>query len=346
MRRGGSQAARDTLSRGGALHRRHGLRRAEDLRHRGLAAGAGRLPRDLLLLELRRLPGAAHDRAVPAARRQGHALRAYPERLWRRRRPRADRGNGELPGGRRLDPHPHSPQALHGRPRQNRARCVMRVLITNDDGIEAPGLDVLEHIAGAVSKDVWVVAPETDQSGASHSLTLAEPLRMRDLGKQHYAVKGTPTDCVIMGVRFLLKDKPPDLVLSGVNRGQNLADDVNYSGTVAGAIEGCLLGKLLKAGWPEGVVLNVNFPDCQPDAVKGMAVTCQGQRHPDLLRIEDRLDTRGKPYSCVGIARRKAKPPKGTDLWAVQSGRISVTPLQLDFTDEVALETLAAALSE
>ena len=86
------------------------------------------------------------------------------------------------------------------------------------------------------------MAPETDQSGASHSLTLAEPLRMRELGKRRYAVKGTPTDCVIMGVRFLLKDKPPDLVLSGVNRGQNLADDVNYSGTVAGAIEGVLLG--------------------------------------------------------------------------------------------------------
>jgi 5'-nucleotidase len=103
----------------------------------------------------------------------------------------------------------------------------MRVLITNDDGIEAPGLDVLEHIANQVSKDVWVVAPETDQSGASHSLTLAEPLRMRELGKRRYAVKGTPTDCVIMGVRFLLKDKPPALVLSGVNRGQNLADDVN-----------------------------------------------------------------------------------------------------------------------
>ena len=93
-------------------------------------------------------------------------------------------------------------------------------------------------------------------------------------------------------------------------------------------------------------MLNVNFPDCQPDAVKGMAVTCQGQRHPDLLRIEDRLDTRGKPYYWVGIERRKAKPPKGTDLWAVQSGRISVTPLQLDFTDEEALETLAAALGE
>jgi 5'-nucleotidase len=201
---------------------------------------------------------------------------------------------------------------------------------------------------------------------------------MRELSKRRYAVKGTPTDCVIMGVRFLLKDKPPALVLSGVNRGQNLADDVNYSGTVAGAIEGVLLGvpsialslaignyetgmpfwdtpmrhggevvrKLLKAGWPEGVVLNVNFPDCEPDAVKGMTVTNQGQRNPDFLRIDDRLDTRGKPYYWVGLERRKGKPPKGTDLWAVQSGRISVTPLQLDFTDQETREKLATALGE
>lgn len=253
----------------------------------------------------------------------------------------------------------------------------MRVLLTNDDGIEAPGLDVLD-IANDISKDVWIVAPETDQSGAAHSLTLAEPLRMRELAKHRYAVKGTPTDCVIMGVRYLLADHPPDLVLSGVNRGQNLADDVNYSGTVAGAIEGVLLGvpsiamslvtgpmetgqpiwdtpmrhganlvrKLLKAGWPEGVVLNVNFPDCEPNAVKGMAATTQGQRDPGLLRIEDRLDTRGKPYYWVGIKRRQARPPKGTDLWAVQSSRISVTPLHLDFTDQEAREKLAAALGE
>jgi 5'-nucleotidase len=118
----------------------------------------------------------------------------------------------------------------------------MRILLTNDDGIQSPGLEVLEKIAGELTDDVWVVAPEIDNSGASHSLTLAEPLRLRELGNRHYGVKGTPTDCVIMGVRFLLKDKPPQLVISGVNRGQNLADDVTYSGTVAGAMQGTLLG--------------------------------------------------------------------------------------------------------
>jgi 5'-nucleotidase len=256
----------------------------------------------------------------------------------------------------------------------------MRILITNDDGIEAAGLDVLEKIANDLTDDVWVVAPETDNSGASHSLTLAEPLRMREIGKRRYAVKGTPTDCVIMGVRFLLKQKRPDLVMSGVNRGQNLADDITYSGTVAGAIQGALLGvqsiamslvigpaesdqevgepdwatpmqhggklvkKLLKAGWPEGVVLNVNYPACAPDQVKGMCATLQGSRDPDLLRIEDRLDTRGKAYYWIGIERRRAKPPKGTDLWAVRSNLISVTPLCLDYTDQGTRQKLEPVL--
>ncbi len=254
----------------------------------------------------------------------------------------------------------------------------MRILITNDDGIEAAGLDVLEKIATDLTDDVWVVAPETDNSGASHSLTLAEPLRMRELGKRRYAVKGTPTDCVIMGVRYLLKDEPPDLVLSGVNRGQNLADDVNYSGTVAGAIEGSLLGvpsiamsqalnnydigippwdtpmvhgaelvrKLLAAGWPKGTVINVNFPDCHPDQVKGVAATVQGLRDTELLDIDDRMDTRGKAYYWIGIAKRGPNPPKGSDLWAVRSNLISVTPLCLDFTDRGVLEDLASVLEE
>ena len=255
----------------------------------------------------------------------------------------------------------------------------MRILLTNDDGINAPGIDVLEKIATDLTDDVWVVAPEIDNSGASHSLTLAEPLRMRELGERHFAVKGTPTDCVIMGVRFLLRQQPPDLVLSGVNRGQNLADDITYSGTVAGAIQGTLLGvpsiamslvigtaeseqigepiwetpmrhgaelvrKLLKAGWPEGVVLNVNFPACEPDAVKGMCATVQGLRDPGLLRIEDRLDTRGKAYYWIGIERRRAKPPQDTDLWAVRSNLISVTPLCLDYTDQKTRAKLAKVL--
>ena len=118
----------------------------------------------------------------------------------------------------------------------------MRILLTNDDGIDAPGLHALRQIASALSDDVWVVAPETNQSGASHSLTLHEPLRMRELDARAFAVRGTPTDCVIMAVRHILKDSAPTLVLSGVNRGANLAEDVTYSGTIAGAFEGATLG--------------------------------------------------------------------------------------------------------
>ena len=117
----------------------------------------------------------------------------------------------------------------------------MRILITNDDGIHAPGLEACEKIARALTDDIWIVAPETDQSGVAHSLSLNDPLRLREVGERHFAVKGTPTDCVIMGVRHLMKE-PPDLVLSGVNRGRNCAEDVTYSGTVAGAMEGTVLG--------------------------------------------------------------------------------------------------------
>lgn len=242
----------------------------------------------------------------------------------------------------------------------------MRILITNDDGIHAPGLKVCEEIARALSDDVWVVAPETDQSGVSHSLSLNDPLRLREISERHFAVKGTPTDCVIMGVRHIL-DTPPALILSGVNRGQNVAEDVSYSGTVAGAIEGTVLGfpsialsqaygletrqnphwaaarehgpkvirQVIEAGIPRDVLVNVNFPDCPPEAVKGIAVTAQGKRDQDLLRIEARHDGRGNPYFWIAFARKdRPAPPHGTDLSAVADGRISVTPLRLDLTDE------------
>ena len=118
----------------------------------------------------------------------------------------------------------------------------MRILVTNDDGIHAPGLAVAENIARALSDDVWVVAPELDQSGVSHSLSLNDPLRLREVGPRHFAVRGTPTDCVIMGARRILGETLPDLVLSGVNKGRNVAEDVVYSGTIAGALEGTILG--------------------------------------------------------------------------------------------------------
>ena len=117
----------------------------------------------------------------------------------------------------------------------------MRILLTNDDGIHAEGLAAWSASRGTLSDDVWVVAPETDQSGFAHSLSLSEPLRLRKIGEKHFAVRGTPTDCVIMGVRKIMPD-PPDLILSGVNSGSNIADDVTYSGTIAGAMEGALLG--------------------------------------------------------------------------------------------------------
>src|SRR6267378_541746 len=118
----------------------------------------------------------------------------------------------------------------------------MRILVTNDDGIHSEGLDACAEIARALSDDVWIVAPEFDQSGVSHSLSLNDPLRLRQVEERRFAVKGTPTDCIIMGVRHILNGKGPDLILSGVNRGQNAAEDVTYSGTIAGALEGTILG--------------------------------------------------------------------------------------------------------
>jgi 5'-nucleotidase len=252
----------------------------------------------------------------------------------------------------------------------------MRILVTNDDGIHAPGLGIAEKIAREISDDVWVVAPESEQSGASHSLTLTTPLRLRRIEERRFAVSGTPTDCVMMAALHVLKEKPPELVLSGVNRGSNMADDVTYSGTIAGAMEGCALGipsiamsqandddarekidwssgavhgsalikKLVAAGWPRGTLLNINFPGCPAEAVTGAMLAPQGRYDLQSTEIEERFDARSQPYYWIGLRRRKATPAAGSDLDAVYSGKIAVTPLHMNLTDQEALEKMRQSL--
>lgn len=250
----------------------------------------------------------------------------------------------------------------------------MRILCTNDDGIHATGLAVLERIARRFSDDVWVIAPETEQSGASRALTLTAPIRVRQAGEKRYAIAGTPTDCVLLGVEDLMGGQKPDLVLSGVNRGQNIAEDVTFSGTIAGAMQGMALGvpavafsqakgfrgdapipwetaerygpgvlrQLLKAGWPDKVVINVNFPDLPPEEVKAVEVTVQGARDQHIAYADRRTDLRGEAYYWIGFRGKLSEPPQGTDLRAIYEGRISVTPLHIDLTHRQA----GAALKE
>jgi 5'-nucleotidase len=252
----------------------------------------------------------------------------------------------------------------------------LRILLSNDDGINAPGLAALERIARALSDDVWIVAPESEESGASRKLTLTEPLRIREISKQRYAVQGTPTDSVLMGVIHVMKDHRPDLVLSGVNRGSNMADDVTYSGTIAAAMEATALGipaialsqstlfdegnpirwscaehhgpalirKLLDAGWPKDVLININFPDLEPGDVKRVEVTSQGKRDQSLTNLIERIDGRGNPYFWLGFSRVRSNPPEGTDLRAIYDGRISITPLHMNLTEHAVRKTLSQRL--
>jgi len=252
-----------------------------------------------------------------------------------------------------------------------------RILVSNDDGIHSPGLRTLERIAKTLSDDVWVVAPETEQSGASHSLTLSEPLRIRRLTKRRFAVRGTPTDCVMLAVHHIIEGDAPTLLLSGVNRGANLGEDVTYSGTIAAAMEGALLGipsvalsqvynfrrgrvkwataahhapnllrRLLHFGWPHDVLININFPNLKHDAVKDVRVTVQGRRDVADLIVDERTDARGHPYFWFGFRRAYGHPGTDTDLFAIQDGCISITPLHLDLTHLATRDTLARALGD
>ncbi len=252
---------------------------------------------------------------------------------------------------------------------------MMRILCTNDDGIHAQGLECLVRIARALSDDVWVVAPHEEQSGAARALTLANPIRVREYDPRRFSVSGTPSDAVMMAIHKLMQGARPDLVLSGVNNGQNLAEDVTVSGTIAGAFQGMSLGipsialslarlqrdkarwatpeahapaiirKLIETGWPSDVVVNVNFPDLDPDDIAGVEVTRQGHRDDFKLFIEERKDLRGFPYFWYGYEGSLSNPPEGVDLRAVYDGRISITPLHLALTHEDSRRRLDAAFS-
>jgi 5'-nucleotidase len=254
----------------------------------------------------------------------------------------------------------------------------MRILLTNDDGYHAPGMAVLEAIARQLSDDIWVCAPAEEQSGAGHSLTLSHPVRIRQHGERRWSCTGTPTDSVMMAIGRLMPE-PPDLVLSGVNRGANLGDDVTYSGTVSAAIEGALAGvraialsqvyaregmgdavpfgaaeawgvkvlrPLLDMETPPRTLININFPAIPADEVKGIRVTRQGFHDYGRGSIVEGVDPRGYPYFWFGLHGIEHSLGHDSDLEAIDDGYISVTPLQLDLTHDASLAALRGVYGE
>ena len=248
----------------------------------------------------------------------------------------------------------------------------MRILLTNDDGIHAPGMAVLEAIAARLSDDVWVCAPSEENSGAGHSLTLHLPVRLRQHGPRRFAVTGTPTDAVNLALRKLFVDRLPDLVISGVNSGENLADDVTYSGTISAAMEAAMAGipavalsQAMRDGghgfsaaerWADKVlapllnlqmarrtVVNINFPPVSADAVRGVRVVRQGFHDYARGSLVEGTDPRGRPYYWFGLHDIEHTLDHGTDLEAVSDGYIAVTPLQLDLTHHASIGSLAEA---
>ncbi|PKP83427.1 MAG: 5'/3'-nucleotidase SurE [Alphaproteobacteria bacterium HGW-Alphaproteobacteria-18] len=247
----------------------------------------------------------------------------------------------------------------------------MRILLTNDDGINAPGLSVLEEIAKELSDDIWVAAPEEEQSGKGRAISLTQPVRVRKVGAKAWAVAGSPSDAVLLALRDLMPEMP-DLVLSGVNRGQNIAEDTSFSGTIAAAMFGMQLGvpsialsqaqnfrergslswetakawgakairPLLDMGWPNDVVMNVNFPDVEPGDVRGIQITRQGFRDEAIIHTDRREDLRGNDYYWIGYQGKLSKPDEGTDIRAIYDGYVSISPLHVDLTHEPFLKTL------
>ncbi len=253
----------------------------------------------------------------------------------------------------------------------------MRILVTNDDGIDAPGLEILTEAARSLDADVWIVAPATEQSGQSHAVTLTDPLRFARLDDRRFAVNGTPADCVAMALSAIM-DSPPDLVVSGVNQGFNIANDMLYSGTVGAAMQAATSGvrsiafsqayqrlgqekevdiwdaarthcaatlkTLMGLDIDKTTVLNVNFPPCPAAEVTGLTSVRQGDRTLHEVYTDDRIDGRGHSYHWLKFRRDASNPATGTDLWAMAEKHIAVTPLRPDLTAHDALAPLAEAL--
>lgn len=242
----------------------------------------------------------------------------------------------------------------------------MNILLTNDDGINALGIRVLAQYLGEIGK-VSIVAPDRERSAVGHALTLHHPLRALKLDNNMYAVDGTPTDCVNLGINSLLSIKP-DIVISGINHGANLGDDITYSGTVSAAMEATLMGipafaislattadtdnfvpaatfaaklagVILRKGLPEDTFLNVNVPNHPPELLKKPLITCQGKRSYEGMII-DNIDPRGRNYYWIGSVDVNFHDVEGTDYYAVTRGHISITPLHLDLTNYSSLREL------
>lgn len=245
----------------------------------------------------------------------------------------------------------------------------MVILVSNDDGIQSEGISALEEALRKLG-EVYTVAPDREQNSMSHALTLHRPLRVEEIGSRRFAVDGTPTDCVKLALSGLLPVRP-NLVVSGINKGPNLGDDIIYSGTVAAAIEGTLLGipsmaislvtfrdfvfqaaaefavnlasRVLEKGVPPGTLLNVNVPPLPKHELKGWRLTRQGKRHYSE-KIVERVDPRGRKYYWIGGDDLGFAQEDGTDCVAVQEGFISVTPLQVDLTNYRLLQETQALL--
>jgi 5'-nucleotidase len=249
-----------------------------------------------------------------------------------------------------------------------------RVLLTNDDGIDAPGLAILEEIAKELAREVWTVAPEHDQSGVSHAISLHHPIRISRQGPRRFGVTGTPGDCAVIGVCHLMTEAPPDLILSGVNRGANLGIETAFSGTVGGAMTGMMLGipsialsqsytdranvrwdvaralgaatvrRLLSLGWSTATCLSVNFPDLPPADVRPMILARQGAGLVHGMQVETRVDPRGLTYHWIAFRRGPREQGPESDIDALRAGHVVVTPLRYDRTDEEAYIGLAKHL--